>query len=457
MRHLHLSNTRDLVSMETHHGITRLIIVWVILLPLVYFAGGFWFQNHTFGAAALGLESFAGEERAAERLQTMLVVFPIVMVALASRLRSLGRVCRRNVWSLAIALLAVASSIWSQFPAKSFEWALCLILNTLFALYLYGRFSSDDLLRVLTLAGWICLALSIILAVLFPSFGISDLGHSGAWQGTYDHKNACALMTILFLSCGMYMPTFTLVERFGRLVYVGLSVFLLVMTQSVTGEIALLVLAVYFICIRSVRRLSERARLTGMLVAAVFTCLMIGVGFEYSDQMAAFLGKDSTFTGRSGIWKMALLAILKRPLLGYGYMAFWRGLQGESANASLTGKFVSAHAHNGVLEIWLNLGIGGVALLLYSMAQGLRDLFKCTQKAITLHVEWYGSILIVIAVISIDEAAGLAMPNNLAWILYVIACTGLSFEARRVKTERGRSRVLAGASKRPLSLTRVEH
>ena len=41
------------------------------------------------------------------------------------------------------------------------------------------------------------------------------------------------------------------------------------------------------------------------------------------DLLFSLLGKDATLTGRTGIWSAVIDSIAKRPLLGYGYQAFW--------------------------------------------------------------------------------------------------------------------------------------
>ncbi len=46
----------------------------------------------------------------------------------------------------------------------------------------------------------------------------------------------------------------------------------------------------------------------------------------------------------------------QRPWFGYGYDAFWRGMQGPSFQIAAAVHFVVAHAHNGFLEIALELG-----------------------------------------------------------------------------------------------------
>ena len=41
------------------------------------------------------------------------------------------------------------------------------------------------------------------------------------------------------------------------------------------------------------------------------------------DLILGFLGKDATLTGRTDLWEFVKICISQRPLLGWGFSAFW--------------------------------------------------------------------------------------------------------------------------------------
>ena len=75
------------------------------------------------------------------------------------------------------------------------------------------------------------------------------------------------------------------------------------------------------------------------------------------------------------IWKQVWRFILQRPILGWGYAAFWRGIEGQSFEVVAAMRFIVFHAHNGFLEIWLELGILGLALFTLSYLRAWRKLW----------------------------------------------------------------------------------
>ncbi len=418
-------------AVSQERSVLHLVVTWALMIPLIYFAGGFWLQhtNALSGDSSLVL----GVTHTAENTASVLLVFPIVIGLLVQRGRQVLSAWLDNFIFLGLNAWALFSSLWSQLPMKSFEWSLCLLVNTLFAFVLYQRFTAKQKMKLLLLLGWICLILSITLALFFPQYGVSSIEGVGAWKGIYLHKNICAVMTVMFLSAAFYTPAIGLMSKAFRFIYVGLSVCLVLMTQSATGKIILLWLFVWLFCGRVVRKFALRDKAAALLVAATVGLIVLAIGVQYASEIMYFLDKDPTLSGRTEIWRAVLVPIMKHPVLGYGYMAFWRGLQGESGNFSLTNNLYIVHAHNGFLEIWLELGLVGMGLFLWSMIKAIRDAFACIQRGRAGDVMWFAFIVSLVAIVNIDEVVGMLAANNLIWILYVLACVGLSDSAKRVR------------------------
>ena len=82
-------------------------------------------------------------------------------------------------------------------------------------------------------------------------------------------------------------------------------------------------------------------------------------------------GRDATLTGRTGIWQ-TVLNEPNNPLLGTGYASFWLGDRLQRIWA-LYPRTPLLQAHNGYFEVYLNLGMVGVALLGGVLWTGLRN------------------------------------------------------------------------------------
>jgi O-antigen ligase len=79
------------------------------------------------------------------------------------------------------------------------------------------------------------------------------------------------------------------------------------------------------------------------------------------------LGRDPTLSGRTNLWELAIELIGKRPWLGYGYQGFWQ----EGGGAAVIWKsegYKPPHAHNGFINMTLDLGLIGLFLFLLLLA-----------------------------------------------------------------------------------------
>ena len=78
--------------------------------------------------------------------------------------------------------------------------------------------------------------------------------------------------------------------------------------------------------------------------------------------MAEAVGKDPTLTDRTKIWAF-VLGMHTNPLVGTGYQSFWLGPRLEYFWQN-SGLGHLNEAHNGYLEVYLELGLIGVSLLI---------------------------------------------------------------------------------------------
>jgi O-antigen ligase len=423
---------RDGVA-RSDQRLSHLVVGWVSMIPLFYFAsqGTLWFNSNSPVLASYGSALTSTGPRGEDHIIIM-VVFAITLVLILSRIRSVISLCDRGGEFVVLAALALVSCLWSQLPRISLLASLYFAINLLFALYLYQRFNPRQVLRLLLTIGWICLVLSICLALCFPQYGISQTQTPGAWRGIYEHKNECAEMTIVLLAAAFFAPVEGFLSRLFRIAYILLSVLLILMSKSVTGWLLLAFLVAYVAVMRVFERFRKKDSVVLFLLLMVIGIMpLVIAGTAYFKEIAYLLGKDPTLTGRTTIWAAVVVAAMKRPLLGYGYRAFWTGLQGESGDVLLANHWSFAQAHNGFGEVWLGVGALGLGVVLYSLVKACRNALPCI-CARNFYLSWCVCIVLLIAIHAMDEQT-IASPNNLAWMLYIVACVGLADGAKRIR------------------------
>lgn len=339
--------------------------------------------------------------------------------------------CRRLVSSaryakalLTIGALAIASCLWSQDPSMTLRRSVMLSVPMVFALFLHVRYSYREQVELFLLTGVAAASLSIALTVLYPSYGLDPSFHDGSWQGIFPQRNVCARACVFFV-----LPAVSMLGRSGKrmlaaVVALPLLAFLLLMTHSATGPVLAGGMIVTVLGFRLVRRLSPNdvIVLAIALIVAAAACIVVIV-YQYQS-LLVFLGRDATLTGRTTIWDGAIEAVTKHPVLGYGYSSFWLGLKGESANVVLAARWLIPSAHNGFLDVWLQLGGVGLALFLFTLYQGCSAAVWCLRHVGREASEWAAGIMILTIAYNLDETS-IMISRELLWVMYSLAFLNL--------------------------------
>ena len=104
----------------------------------------------------------------------------------------------------------------------------------------------------------------------------------------------------------------------------------------------------------------------------VFSGLFLQVAVNINKAVIEGVGRDTTLTGRTEIWERAL-ALVSNPVWGAGFETFWLGPR-LIAMWKAFPVFLPNQAHNGYLEMYLNLGIVGLVLFVFALASSYRSI-----------------------------------------------------------------------------------
>lgn len=340
--------------------------------------------------------------------------------------RRLWRFAFALQWAALLAIFVVCSTFWSQDATTTARRSIPFALATLFGLYFASRFHIQRQLRILTATMVILALASAMLALFVPSIGLeASSGHFGNWQGVFTQKNACGRAMVFATAAFLSLRGRVSLARLGCF---ALFLLVLVMSGSRGAWMIEAILLASYGLLRACERVKPSGRmllLAGSVSAASGAAL---IGWAYFPWIAGILGRDATLTGRTAIWQQVWIAILKHPVLGYGFAAFWQGMRGESYNVILALRFVIFHAHNGFLEIWLELGAAGLFLFSLSYLRAWKKLWPILRSENLANAYWMIFVLILVAVYDLDENTLLTF-NGLFWILYVSAVANIEIMA----------------------------
>ncbi len=409
---------------------------YVALYPLLFLAvnGSFSFDLKDFNNPLMGvnapLVAVAGNSWS-HKIE-IVACYAAIALLLFANLKSVARGLRGHIAIMALPLLAIASMLWSQDWKQTAVFSMFLAISTVFAVFLSRRFSPEQQMQVIVLTCLLAVVGSILMVAFMPSTGIDGKTRLGGWQGLFPHKNVCALQLVLLASPLLTKSTSTSRDKVLRVSLMLLAFGVIVMTTSRTGWIVFGLTLAFNRSLTFLKHWQRADRVIGAMAGILLTAVLVYAAVSNYQMILPLLGKDQTLTGRTQIWHAVVVSAAKRPLLGYGYDAFWlNGLKGEAVNTALaTGYVALGNAENGVLQVWLDLGLVGVGLLLVMLYRSTKNGLACLSHRSPPYINWYLTI-IFFTLLSLVDGNKFIAPNSIEWPLFVIAYCGLSVEAKR--------------------------
>lgn len=326
-----------------------------------------------------------------------------------------------------IALMGVvcASYFWSIAPDQTARRAFAVICTTLGGVVIASRFRWAQIAEVTAIAFGVLAMMSLLVCVAVPRIGVMTEIFPGAWRGLWVEKNI--LGGIMALGFSIFTAAAILNPR-RALAWCGfavLALFLVLMSQSKTSLVSLLLGAMAMGFIYIVQR--GPAFGVASLWLAVSACALAGAFvFFASDVVFGLLGKDATLTGRTEIWAAIVRQIEQRPWTGYGYEAVWTDKSGRGPFAFIVKEagFTPQHAHNSWLEQWLGIGLIGL------VAWGLFYLQALTTAIVAVfrHRGAYLAFpfLLMFSLITLTESIAVTF-NDFRWTLFVAFAVKLGY------------------------------
>lgn len=314
--------------------------------------------------------------------------------------------------------IALASVFWSDAPLITLRRGSALLGTTLFGVYFATRYTMKQQLQLLGWALGIAAVSSFVFSLALPAYGIMhDADVRGAWRGVYTHKNIFGQMmvmsTVVFLLIAMSSSKY----RNLMWVSIALSVGLVLLSTSKGSLVLLINLLIVLPLCRALRWNSSWMLLFFIAVTIVFGSIATVI-FSNVDTVFGALGRDATLTGRTGIWAAVLDMIWQSPWLGYGYSAFWLGLEGKSAYVWQAVNWQAGYSHNGFLDLWAELGLLGLSMCVISLLKSYFQAIFLVRKINTPEGLWALTFLTLTVLTNTTEGTILKQ-NNIFWVLYV--------------------------------------
>ena len=301
-----------------------------------------------------------------------LILILLAIGILVSRSFKWSEFVVRNPALTLLFCFTLASILWSDFPFVAWKrWFRDLGTYLMILIVLSDPVPLEAVRTFLRRLHYTVIPLSVVLVRYFPEFGkqYSD------WTGAPEFIGAATSKNTLGVACllsGIFFFWDTVIrwsqrqERRTKLI-LGLNIVLFVMTvwllhmcDSATSRVCLILGCILTLTVQSSWARRHPSSIKILMPSCFFAYVILAFGFGLNASFVGQVGRDPSFTGRTTIWQ-AVLSTNTNPLVGAGYESFWLGPRLDHIWA-ITG-FGINEAHDGYLDVYLNLGYIGLAIV----------------------------------------------------------------------------------------------
>jgi exopolysaccharide production protein ExoQ len=353
---------------------------------------------------------------------SLLLSILLLVIVCVPNYRHIYVLCASNRFVIVYMLIVIISALWSIHPDVSLRRGAAYIITMFVAFYISVRFCIDDRMKVLSWSFAVSAIGSILFVVAFPQYGImegeDDTGDlNGNWRGVFPHKNQFGFVMAAAIVTELYLIALGNGRAGLRLLTLSIYFVLLILSKSTTAFIiSLIYLAGAFIYLIWKRNKEISYVISILIVFVIF--LLLGLLSIDRDLVFGLIGKDATLTGRTGLWSVVIELIEQRPLVGWGYRAMWQVDDATTKMVDdLTGNWGVTSAHNGFLEITLELGLLGLFIILAIIGIAFWRGLRCCMTG-TLPLGWF-SLMVFIGVILAGQTIETIGQNQvIEWVIF---------------------------------------
>lgn len=408
-------------------------VSWTLLIPLIWFLRiasrgiTYWLNPDLSADAEIDYLQGSPIDRA-----FLLSLEAIGFVVLMLRRIDWWSFLKRNKLLITLYLFMGISILWSDFPGVSFKrWVRTIGDLMMVMIVITDNNFTKAFERMFRIWGYILIPLSVFFIKYYRHLGVK-YDQSGAmemWIGVSTHKNSLgqlACMSAIFFFWVFFTRYFK--KRIIDIPVFLMSIWLLIGSKTATSRTSMGVFLAGVLVLLLLMSLRKHVTVTRVavtvLVWGLFICDTV-MQYLYSQSiipwMAVIIGEDPTLTGRTLLWDELLRIAATHQFLGVGYGSFWIGNIGN--NLWEIFQWNPGQAHNGYIDVYIDLGLIGVALLV--------ALIIITYRNAIINLKFdsdYGRLrmvlLAMILIYNVTESSFLR-PTSLLWFIFLMIAVSM--------------------------------
>lgn len=382
--------------------------------------------GHTKAAVAATPGEFVDASPVDAALSVSLIVLSLIV--LSRRRRHIWNLLRQNAPILIFFSYCAISVLWSDYTFVAFKRWVKGVGDLLLVFVILSEASPEAALkRLFSRVAFVLIPLSVLLIKYYP-----DLGRTyNYWTfqpllvGVCDNKNTLGMLCMI---CGLgalwqFLAVYRnhkAVNRTGQLLAQGALIAMIIWLLSVADSVTALccfIIAGGLMLVTSATRIMRRPLALQILIISIVSFSLLFLFADSAGWLVSALGRDSTLTGRTNIWRV-VLGVSGNSWFGAGFESFWTGERLRTIWANTMNGL--NEGHNGYIEVYLNLGWVGVMLLAGLIVTGYRNVIGvCRRGEATALIK----LALFVAALLYNFCEAGFREINLVWVSFLIAIT----------------------------------
>jgi exopolysaccharide production protein ExoQ len=360
----------------------------------------------------------------------LVIIIVISLVILNKRRFDWTGFCRNNSFLILLVAFLAVSIVWSDYPGISFKRWVRFCGTPLVALVVITEADPQDAVeKIIRRTAYVLIPFSLVAIKYIPHVGVLYNKWSGQlmWVGVASQKNGLGRLTLisaLFL-VWVIKRAWPLRKSKGvkrRMIIDGVILTMTLYLMRGPGgaysatSIAAFLLGVVVYCGLWFARSRQMTLPFGILAVPIAAIVLLGIALPIIGGADLFglvemLGRNATFSDRTQIWGLILPEAMKHPIFGCGYGSFWINPPQWLTRIN--------EAHNGYLDVFVEVGIIGVSLVLAFLLSSLRKAYR----ALPYHFEWGAfslCFLLLMLAHNITETSFLRPNSHMATVMFLL-------------------------------------
>lgn len=329
----------------------------------------------------------------------------------------------KNIFVWLYFAFGILSISWSDYPFVSLKRLIKASGVAIMALVILTE--SHPFLAIgviLKRIAFILLPLSVLFIKYYPELGRTYHMGQQLLTGVASQKNglgSLCLISGIYFSWSMLvnhrkiMSFRNILHNTIYLIMIPITIWLFFKANSATSSACMLFALFIFFVAKQPYFVKYPHRIILFFISFSIIFFFLEMAFGIKDIVISLLGRRTDLTTRIPMWE-DLLSMVRNPILGFGFESFWLG-ERLSLIQSRWGDIIQAH--NGYLEMYLNMGFIGLFFLLSWIYSGILSVNR------NLNNDYGSAILrlcfiLVVALYNYTEATFYG--TNTMWLLFFI-------------------------------------